>query len=87
MKKSKVLVTGGSGLIGSKFPNETSNHTFIKIGSQQFDLTKESECQKMFDNVSPDAVIHLAAKVGGIKSVCKRTSKKLIILGKTVARP
>ena len=68
MKKSKVLVTGGSGLIGSKFPNETSNHTFVKVGSQQFDLTKESECQKMFDNVSPDAVIHLAAKVGGIKS-------------------
>ena len=68
MKKSQVLVTGGSGLIGSKFPNETSNHTFIKVGSQQFDLTKESECQKMFDNVSPDAVIHLAAKVGGIKS-------------------
>jgi GDP-L-fucose synthase len=68
MKKSKVLVTGGSGLIGSKFPNETSNHAFIKVGSQQFDLTKESECQKMFDNVSPDAVIHLAAKVGGIKS-------------------
>lgn len=68
MKRSKVLVTGGSGLIGSKFLNETNNHIFIKVGSQRFDLTKEPECQKMFDSISPDAVIHLAAKVGGIKS-------------------
>ena len=68
MKRSKVLVTGGSGLIGSKFPDETDNHIFIKVGSKDFDLTKETDCHKMFKITSPDAVIHLAAKVGGIKS-------------------
>ena len=51
MKRNKVLVTGGSGLIGSKFPDDTDSHIFIKVGSKDFDLTKESECQKMFDNI------------------------------------
>jgi len=66
--KSKVLVTGGSGLIGCKFPDETVNHTFVKVGSKDFDLTNALECRRMFEEVSPDAVIHLAARVGGIKS-------------------
>lgn len=62
---SKVLVTGGTGMLGKRlrkmFP------TWIYIGSKQFDLTKKEDVDSMLLQYRPDAVIHLAARVGGIK--------------------
>lgn len=59
----KLLVTGGSGLIGKYLQNELDG---IYISSKDFDLTKEEQVQKMFEKFKPDTVIHLAARVGGI---------------------
>ena len=39
----------------------------ILLGTSDYDLRNLSEVNKMFENKSPDAVIHLAAKVGGVK--------------------
>lgn len=60
----KILVTGGSGLVGSYLKNIIPDATFIS--SKDYDLTKSSEVEKMFAINKPDTVIHLAAKVGGI---------------------
>ena len=38
-------------------------HTF---GSSEYDLTKESDVERMYADQRPDVVIHLAARVGGI---------------------
>jgi len=38
------------------------------VGSDQFDLRREEETMRMFSYYEPDHVIHLAAKVGGIKA-------------------
>ena len=56
----KKLITGGEGLIGSEFDGG------IKISRKDFDLTIESQVEKMFEVYRPDFVIHTAAKVGGV---------------------
>jgi GDP-L-fucose synthase len=65
----KVLVTGGTGLVGNaiktisiKYPH----YEFIFISSKNFDLTRTSDVIQMFETHHPDYVIHLAACVGGL---------------------
>lgn len=60
----KILVTGGSGLVGSYLQQELSEA--IYISSKDFDLTNQKDVENMFSTHKPDTVIHLAAKVGGI---------------------
>lgn len=64
----KVLVTGGSGFLGSHLVNKLQN-----LGAEvsapshtDFDLVKLADIQAMYDKYPCDMVIHLAAKVGGI---------------------
>jgi GDP-L-fucose synthase len=64
MKESKVIVTGGSGLVGTFLKKYLSNAVFLS--SSDFDLTKEMDVRKIFDLYEPEIIVHLAAKVGGI---------------------
>lgn len=68
-KNSVVLVTGGTGFLGKAVVGglltKGYRRTFT-FGSRQHDLTEKSATEKLFQAVQPDAVIHLAAKVGGI---------------------
>ncbi len=61
----KLLVTGGSGLVGHAL-RKIRPHA-IYISSKDYDLTKEIEVRAIFEKYRPTKVIHLAAKVGGIK--------------------
>lgn len=63
----KILVTGGNGMVGSAFSRIEANHTIVPIGRQEADLINRTEVLSVIDKVEPDAVIHLAAKVGGVK--------------------
>ena len=63
----KILVTGGSGMVGSAFKHVKTDHEIVLVGSRQYDLTSSDETWDMFKDERPDAVIHLAAKVGGVK--------------------
>ena len=71
MKKT-VIVTGGSGFLGSfvvkELLNDEKKYPFRVISprSKTFDLTKRKHVNNLFDILKPDMVIHLAAKVGGI---------------------
>jgi GDP-L-fucose synthase len=60
----KILVTGGSGLVGSYLKKYLPNA--IYLSSKDFDLTTEDGVKHMYLKHNPDIVIHLAAKVGGI---------------------
>lgn len=60
-----LLVTGGSGLVGHALQKILPEATYIS--SKNFDLTKEQDVQSMYKQYKPTHVIHLAARVGGIK--------------------
>lgn len=64
----KVLLTGGSGFLGShvlELLDELGAETFVPR-SEQFDLTHEADVARLYQERSPEIVIHLAARVGGI---------------------
>ena len=62
----KVLITGGSGLVGSNFEGINTPHELVLVSSRDYDLTNESAIIKMFEKHKPSGLIHLAAKVGGV---------------------
>ena len=65
MMTSKVLVTGGSGFVGKRLKKYKPN--WIYISSKQYNLINEKDCDQMLNDIKPDAILHLASKVGGIK--------------------
>jgi len=60
----KILVTGGSGLVGKHLKDILPEA--IYISSKDFDLTNMDRVHAMMDFFRPKIVIHLAARVGGI---------------------
>jgi GDP-L-fucose synthase len=62
---NKILVTGGTGMVGKHLKNILPNATYI--GSNECDLTSWKEVDYMMFLNPPTHVIHLAAKVGGIQ--------------------
>lgn len=63
--KMKVLVTGGSGMVGHALQKLLPNATYLS--SMDCDLRDVRGVSGLFFSHKPDAVIHLAARVGGIK--------------------
>ena len=69
LKSAKILVTGGSGFVGSHLIEELERRgarDIIKPRSSEVDLTDSHATRHMFEREQPDLVVHLAAKVGGI---------------------
>lgn len=60
----RILVTGGTGLVGRCFQGDK----FIKANHKACDLTDPRQVEVMFNSIRPDAVIHCAAKVGGLQA-------------------
>ena len=59
MKYEKILVTGGSGMVGQSLKKIMPDATYLS--SKDYNLTSEMEVWKMLDETDPDAIIHLAA--------------------------
>ena len=64
----KILITGGTGMVGSAFKNIETEHELVLIGSKDYKLNRADQAYWMLQNIKPDAIIHLAAQVGGIKA-------------------
>ena len=61
-----IVVTGGSGLVGRSLQSELP--TAIFLSSKDFDLTNETDVKKLYKELKPEIIIHLAAKVAGIQT-------------------
>ena len=69
MSEERVLVTGGSGLVGKAIEHIEKENKEVKwryLSSKDADLTIESDVLREFDNYKPTIVIHLASKVAGL---------------------
>ena len=65
MKKyRKIVVTGGSGLLGRYLKKLLPDATYLS--STDYNLLEQTEIRMMFKKLKPDILIHLAAQVGGV---------------------
>lgn len=60
------MVTGGSGLVGHALRRLRPDWTYLS--SRDYNLTEQAEVRRLFAELRPSGVIHLAARVGGIKA-------------------
>lgn len=63
----KILITGSSGMVGFSFLDLKNKYNFLRPSSKELNLLKYNDLNKFIKKEKPDAVIHLAAKVGGVK--------------------
>jgi len=65
----RILVTGATGFLGRHIVPTLQAKTdseIVPVGRTDFDLLNPEEPGRMLAEIKPDAVLHLAAKVGGI---------------------
>jgi len=68
-KDKRVVVTGGAGFLGGYVIEKLEQRGCQNIlvpHIEHYDLIKERDIVRMYDDMKPDIVIHLAAVVGGI---------------------
>ncbi len=61
----KILVTGGDGLVGYAI-KQMRRPDIVCIGRNEANLTDFEQTKKIFSEINPTHIIHLAAQVGGI---------------------
>jgi GDP-L-fucose synthase len=62
----KVVVTGGSGFVGKRL--QLVKPDWVYLSSKDYNLMDSGDCDRMYKELQPDAVVHLAGQVGGIKA-------------------
>ena len=62
----KIIVTGGSGLIGSALKSVCTEDNWIFLSSKDCNLLEYDKVDEYLEREKPDYIIHLAAEVGGL---------------------
>jgi GDP-L-fucose synthase len=68
-RSDRVVITGGAGFLGSFVVENLRARGYEHLSivrRRDFDLTREAEAERLYRELRPDVVLHLAAEVGGI---------------------
>lgn len=71
MNKNRILVTGSTGFLGihtMKVLKGFKDYEIIGVSQKDYNLLREEDVKKMFSEIQPDYLVHLAARSGGIYS-------------------
>jgi GDP-L-fucose synthase len=71
LTSQRIVITGGDGFLGRRLQAElksrgVSESNILVPLIDDFDLTSEADVIRMYDQMEPTVVLHLAAQVGGI---------------------
>jgi GDP-L-fucose synthase len=69
LTNKQIIVTGGRGFLGTHLVKKLEEHGATKVvplALHDYDLRDRTQIQRMFDDLHPEIIIHLAAVVGGI---------------------
>ena len=69
VKSDRILVTGGGGFLGSFVLERLAAQGYgnvVAVRRKEYELTRESDVERMYREEKPAVVLHLAAEVGGI---------------------
>ncbi len=69
LSKLRIVVTGGAGFLGGRLVERLHERGCVDVfapRSRDYDLTTREGARRLFEDLRPDLVFHLAAKVGGI---------------------
>ena len=77
-ENKRILVTGGAGFLGSfvvqRLKDRGCANVFVPR-SKEYNLVEMEAVRRVYRDASPDIVIHLAARVGGIGANCANPGK------------
>ena len=68
-KSDRVIITGGTGFLGSAVQERLRNEGYtnvVPVRRKDFDLTHEDHVERLYREIKPAVILHLAAEVGGI---------------------
>ena len=67
---TRIVVTGSTGFLGRHvmpvLNQKYGAENVVGLSSKNYDLTDPIQVKKMFKDLKPDVLLHLAAYVGGI---------------------
>src|SRR5664280_539463 len=69
LRSKRILVTGGSGFLGSHIMDLLRQMGCVQVAAprqRQFDLVRQEAVERLFEEYRPEVVVHAAAVVGGI---------------------
>ena len=69
LSTQRIVVTGGAGFLGRAVRESLARRGVTEVlvpRRRDYDLTREADVARMYADMRPDVVLHLAAEVGGI---------------------
>lgn len=68
-KSDRILITGGAGFVGTCLMEKLRDRGYenlMTVRRRDYDLTRETDVERVYEELKPTVVAHLAAEVGGI---------------------
>lgn len=69
MKNKRIVITGGTGFLGRQLVDNLTRQGYgnlFVVDHKSYDLIRIEDIRRLYAEIRPEMVIHLAAKVGGI---------------------